>query len=271
MEVNSISKPYREFNEDGVVVVKDHLFVVIDTATALGEPFHSPTDGVYLLNKLKEELLKFYKNGKLKPNNFLMRMKQISKKLYKDYTKGIDKELERYQFPNASIAVCYVDGIKVHIFSIGDASTFVRLKNNKSQYISDKSIPLMDREVVKYYHSKGVNQFNEMYEILRKNRSLLNKNGRRCTFSLYKNPHFKFKHYIYDIRKIDQIYLCSDGYYEAFDTFKLFKSRRELFSNKNDLQDVYKKIFEIAHKDKDMVLYPRLKIIDDITAIRITF
>ena len=32
MEINSICKPYRTYNEDAVVVVKDHLFAVIDAA-----------------------------------------------------------------------------------------------------------------------------------------------------------------------------------------------------------------------------------------------
>ncbi len=272
MEINSICKPYRTYNEDAVVVVKDHLFVVIDAATALGEQLHEPTDGVYLAKALKREILELYNSGKLTPKNFEKKMNLLSQKLYKDFLKGVkNKELERYQFPNASIAVCYIDICDVHIFSIGDTSTFVRRKDDKVRYISDRSIPLMDQEVVEHYHKHGVYQFEDMYEKLRYNRSLLNKGGRRATFSLYKKANLKFKHEVFDIRDLSEVYLCTDGYYEAFDTFKIYKSRRELFSLSHDLQTVCKNIIDVAHEDKAMKKYPRLKLIDDISVIRVVF
>ena len=271
MEVNSICRGYRSYNEDVVAVIKDHLFVVIDAATALCEPRHQPNDGVFLAEALKKEILDLYRSNKLKPKNFEKQMNNVSKKLYKVFIKGNKDLKERYQFPNAGVAVIYIDVCDVHVFSIGDVSSFIKMKNGKARYISDKTIPIMDREVVKYYHSIGINQFDEMYEKLRYNRSLLNKGGRRAVFSLYKKPHLKFKHEVFDIRELNEAYICSDGYYEAFETFKLFKSRRALFDSKNDLQDVYRKIVETAQKDKDMSKYPRLKLIDDISCVRVVF
>ena len=271
MEINSISIPYRSFNEDGVVVVKDHLFVVIDAATVLGDSFHKPTDGVYLLDKLKKGIMNIYKKGKMHPKYFQKQMNILSKRIYRDYIKGIDGELERYQYPNAAIAVCYIDMCDVHFYSIGDTSTFIKFKDGKAKYISDKSIPLMDKEFAEKYTKKGIYKIEDMFEVLRYNRSLLNKNGRRCIFSLYKRPHLKFKHYKCDIRKLNEVYLCSDGYYEAFETFKIFKTRRELFSSNNDLQDVSRKIINEANNDKQSKKYPRIKVIDDITAIKVTF
>ena len=265
MEVNSLCKGYRKYCEDVVFVIKDHLFAVIDAATGITEQINQPSDGVYLAKNLKEEILSLYKAGKLKPNNFVRQMNMISKRLYAKFTKG-HKNLERYQFPYASIALAYIDVCDVHVFSIGDVDTFIRYKNGKVRYISDRSIPLMDKKAYEKYGS-----LENAIPQLKENRSILNKNGKKSSYSLYKKPHLKFKHEVFDIREISELYLCSDGYYQAFDTFKLYKSRRELFSNRNDLQDVCKQIEKAAQNDPQRIKYPRLKVTDDISAVRVIF
>ena len=271
MEVNSICKGYRNYNEDMVVVIKDHLFVISDAATALCEPSHLPTDGVYLNIKLKEEILNLYKNHKITPKNFIKQMNKVSKRLYRDFVKGHKDIIERYQFPNASMAVCLIDVCDVHIFTIGDCCSFIRQKNGKTRFMSDKSIPLMDKKVVEHYQKEGIYQFEDMYPLLRKNRALLNENGRRSTFSLYKKPNIKFKHEVYDIRELSEVYLCSDGYYDAFEDLKFYKSRKQLFNKKVDLQEVYRLIVDESKKEDTLIKHPRLKKIDDISAIRIIF
>ena len=110
MEVKSLSKGYRHFNEDAVLVIKDHLFVVIDAATGLGEEFHKPSDGVFLAKELKEEILNLYHSGKFNAKTFNKEMNLISKRIYRRFIKGHRNELnERYQYPNASVAVCFID------------------------------------------------------------------------------------------------------------------------------------------------------------------
>ena len=254
-----------------VIVIKDHLFVVVDAATALCEPIHLPTDGVYLNIKLKEEILNLYKNRKLTPKNFVKQMNGVSKRLYRDFIKGHKDIKERYQFPNASIALCMIDVCDVHIFTVGDSCAFIRKKDGWTRFISDKSIPLMDKKVVEQYHQEGIYDFDDMYPLLRHNRSLLNKNGKRSTFSLYQKPNIKFKHEVYDIRDLEEIYLCSDGFYDAFEDLKLFKSRKQLFNRKVDLQEVYHLIVKESKKENTLVEHPRLKKIDDISAIRVIF
>ena len=56
MEVNSLSKGYRHFNEDEVLVIKDHLFMVVDAATGLGEQYNKPSDGVFLAKEIKQQV-----------------------------------------------------------------------------------------------------------------------------------------------------------------------------------------------------------------------
>ena len=270
MEVNSICKGYRNYNEDMVFVIKDHLFVVVDAATGLCPPFHKPSDGVYFNEKIKEGILDLYHKGKFKGKTFEKQMNILSKKIYRDYVKG-HKDLKRYQFPSASMALCFIDVCDIHIFTIGDSCAFIRKKDNKCRFISDNSIPIMDKKAVEYYHSIGVYEFDDMYEILRKNRDLLNKNGKKSSYSPYKKPNIKFKHEIFDIRELSEIYLCSDGYYDAFTDLRLYKSRRDLFNKKVDLQDVYKGILKESKKKDTLDEHPRLKRIDDISAIRVVF
>ena len=271
MEINSICKGYRDYNEDAVGVIKDRLFIVIDGATSLGPSIKEPTDGVFLSSRLKEEILSIYRNGKLTPKNFVNKMNQLSKKLYKEFVKGIKEPLERYRFPQASMTVCYIDVCDVHIFSIGDTSTYLRFNQGKNRYISDQSIPILDKKTVKHYNDLGIYEFEKMIDTLRTNRELLNRGGKRSVFSLYEKPHLKFKHELYDIRDLKELYLCSDGYYRAFDKFKLYPSRDALFSVKNDLQDVYKKVIEASSIDKECKKYPRVTIKDDVSCVRVVF
>ena len=267
MEVNSLSKGYRHYNEDEVLVIKDHLFVVIDAATGLGDKFHEPSDGVFLAKELKEEIHNLYNQRKINPKTFDKEMNFISKRIYRKFIKGHRNELtERYQFPNASVSICYIDVCDVHIFSIGDTSSFIRFKNNKARYISDRSIPLIDQKLAK----QGVNLSNGVDQ-LKATRNQLNRRGRKPTFGIYKHPHLKFKHELFDIRDLSEVFLCSDGYYEAFSTFKIYKTRRELFSTDIDLQEVYRQVVDLANQDKDLKKYPRIKLVDDISAIRVVF
>ncbi len=265
MEVNSISKGYRNYNEDMVFVIKDHLFAIIDGATGLSEPINKPSDGVFLCKELKEEILNLYHSNKLKPKNFVKQMNLVSKRIYRKFVKG-HKGLERYQFPYASISLAYIDVCDVHVFSIGDTSAFVRYKNGKARYISDKSIPLLDKKAFEEFGS-----LEKAMDRIRYNRTILNKGGRRSCYSVYKKPNLKFKHELFDIREISELYLCSDGYYQAFDTFHFYRNRRELFSTKNDLQDVCKNIEKAVKADPNRTKYPRLKVTDDISAIRVIF
>ena len=265
MEVNSICKGYRDYCEDMVFVIKDHLFAVLDGATGITKQLYEPSDAVFLCKELKQEILSLYRLGKLTPKNFVKQMNMVSKRLYRKFTKG-HKDLKQYEIPFASFVIAYIDVCDVHVFSIGDSSAFIHYKNGKVRYISDKSIPLMDKKAFEKYGSleKAIPQ-------LQQNRLLQNKGGKKSCYSLYKKPNLKFKHEVFDIREIDELYLCSDGYYQAFDTFKLYKSRRELFSSKHDLQTVCRGIEKCVEEDPNRVKYPRLKVTDDISAVRVMF
>lgn len=265
MEINSLSKGYRNYNEDMVFVIKDHLFAVIDAKTGLDEPINPPSDGVFLIKELKEEILNLYRSGKLKPKNFVKQMNLVSKRIYRKFVKG-HKGLERYQYPYAAIALVYIDICDVHVFTIGDASAFIRFKNKKARYISDRSIPLLDKKALEEFGS-----LEKAFPRLRDNCALLNKGGRRSCFSLYKKPNLKFKHELFDIRELNDLYICSDGYYQAFEIFRLYPNRRELFSYQHDLQDVYKGILKARELDPKRVKYPRLKETDDISCVRVIF
>ena len=124
----------------------------------------------------------------------------------------------------------------------------------------------MDKEI--YARHKD---FAEAKEELKQSKSLLNKGGKKSSFSLYKKPRLKFKHEVFDIRELKELYLCSDGYYRAFNIFHLYKNRRQLFSSSHDLQDVYNGIIKANKSDPKREKYPRLLPLDDISAVRVVF
>ena len=118
MEVNSICKGYREYNEDMVYVVKDHLFIVVDSATSLGESRYKPTDGVYLLQEIKSELSRLYHEHKLTGKNFIKQMNMMSKRIYSRFIKGNKDLKERY--PSSEILILSPGFIRM--YSYGEIS-----------------------------------------------------------------------------------------------------------------------------------------------------
>ena len=271
MEINTISKGYRSFNEDMVIVIKDHLFGVVDGATSLCEDHHKPSDASFLVKEIKEEVLHLYQQKKLNPKNFQKRMNGVAYRIYRKFVRGFKDIKEPYQIPNATMVFCVIDVCDVHIFSLGDVSSFVRFKNGKVKYISDKSVPLRDQAIAeKYQDGLGLNNPEKVAEI-RQMRNDVYHDRKSHAFTLKIKNNLKFKHYVFDIRELIDVYLCSDGYYSAFDTYKIFKSRRALFNQKVDLQDVYKSVVKMSESDSKMEKYPRIKPIDDISCIRVTF
>ena len=100
------------------------------------------------------------------------------------------------------------------------------------------------------------------------NRNKLNKDNGYNVFSLYKDGYdFKLSKKEINLDNVSYIALASDGFIQAYDTFKIYDNILDLFDN--DLLQTYLKMKYLAYKDKDLNIYPRFKLIDDTTAIKI--
>lgn len=233
MEVNSLNHIHSHIKESGVVVVKDHLFVVLTSFDKKDNVIHKPSDSAFIINLLKEDLLYAYEKGKLKPNHFNQYLLDTSSRLLKKYQRG-HKDIKNHQIPYISMAICYVNGQNVHLYNIGNNAIFIQKQDKKSVFLHDRSLTLVK--------NKGIDIFSKK---------------RNNLFTLKNKGNFKYSSSSFDINDLKSAHLVSDSYYSAYDELHLYKSRKSLFKQNVDLQDVNKKV-----KDK---------IDRDVVAIRITF
>lgn len=207
MEVNSLNYSSSHIKQNLVVVVRDHLYVLMSS-------FHHEelvNENAHLIMIMKEELLRLYHKGKLRPKNLEKQVNELSLKLYNKLIKKEEKLLKS----RISFAVCFVNGSDVHIFNLGNNIIYIQKKDGKHYFLRDQGL-------------KDVDDSN------------LVKNNK--AFSLLKKPKMIFRHEVYNINELRSVHLVSKSYYAAYEKWGLYPSRRRLFNYNVDLQDVYKKV-----------------------------
>ena len=98
---------------------------------------------------------------------------------------------------------------------------------------------------------------------------MMNKVEGYNVFAPYDNPNFNFLSASVEKKDVKYVYLFSDGFASAFDCFGIYNSFETMFKDEIDLKLIIDKIVNVAKSDPDYNLYPRFKLIDDITAIKI--
>lgn len=256
-------------NEDGVVS-SSSLFLVIDGATGLNDqPRFSPSDAAWLRERLEKELPAALK-GKV---NIARSLEGLSGKLRGEFMND-GEPLEKWEFPSAGLIGFRIERRKIRLFSLGDLEALVlfengttfRFKDNRLGVLDDNSIKALTRELE---DGKGVEEAKKAIKpLLRKNRELINEKGGYSAFSLERKPAFAVKECLLPLRDVKSIILMSDGFYAARDVYKAYSSRG-LLSERNSLKAIYSKIAEASSKDPFLKAYPRLKALDDATALRV--
>lgn len=266
MKIEKLTRKSHYYNEDRFLINKDFI-MVMDGATSLENSNLKPTGGSYLVNKLKKDL------PKLKGNIF-SRLNVISKNMYDEISENNDINVK--MLPSAGLAWVEFDKDDLVVHTIGDCEATIITKENKIIRIvindliklDDKAIEEM-KEVSKKENISIKDSRVLINDTLIKHRMMMNtKNG----YSIYcpcDKPDFKYSTNKFKISEIKEIYLYSDGFADAFTTFNIYNSHEEMFSKNIDINKVVKKIAIKAFKDPLYNKYPRFKIIDDITAIKI--
>lgn len=270
-KVESLSIGYRDFNEDELII-NDDFYAALDGATGLVDSYIKPSDASFLVNEFK----KLFK----KSNNYSKELKNISAKLYDLFinkTNIKDKNLTREHFP--SIGLSFVDISKenneLRVYTLGDPIVYIKTKKG-SEIFKDSRLSKLDNKVVKrmiYFSKKENKSMNEtrldVLNLLKINRNKMNKFMGYDVFSIYKNGiNFNIRSKKFKLDEVEMVCLATDGFMQAFDVFHLYKNYDELFSK--NINEVYEKIKNLAENDAQIIKYPRLKKIDDISIIKLT-
>ena len=268
MIIEKKERKANRFNEDRIVIGKNY-FLVIDGATPLVKNNVKPTEASWFAGFIK-------KNLKKNDGNLINKLNEISKKAYKQFAKI--SILNKKYFPSCALAWVEINNNKIVAHTIGDCEIVIKYKDNTLKRLLIEDLPKLDngaiQQMVNVAKEKNISvkeARKHINDILIENRKLMNKPNGYSIFTIDNNPDFKFSTYEEDVNKIKEIYVYSDGISQAFDELKIYDSWEELFKNDVRLSKLIKRIVKKAKSDVNYNKYPRFKLIDDISIIKIVF
>lgn len=270
-KIEYICKASKRYNEDSFIL-EDDFYVVMDGATGLYKQTFRPSDACYFVKEFK----KIFK----KCNDFELELSEISKTLYNIFINKYEgSSLKRSYIPSIGLSFISIDkdNNKINLYTLGDPIIFIKFKDGSNLFFKDDNLTQLDNYVIsnmiKVSRQKGISIKEakiEVKKLLVENRNKLNKDNGYNVFSLYKNGfNFKIAKTEVDLDKVLYVVLATDGFMQAYDTFNIYDNIEELFEN--NLSETYDKMRYLALKDKDYNIYPRFKLIDDATAIKVYF
>lgn len=275
MKVEKVIRKSHFYNEDRFVV-GDNFCMVIDGATALQKTnLFKPTEASWFVSFVKERL-------KGKTVGVYEKLCEISKQAFYKFNDTLSKNkfnLENLSYyPSAGISFAEIKNDKVDIYTIGDCEAVIKLKSGKVIRLIQPQLPELDKTALeKIIDLKNKKRFKmkdairECSDILLENRKLMNTPDGYSVYAPSLTGEFNFLKETFNLSEIEEIYLYTDGIAQAFDELKIYSNCEEMFSKSLDIRKEVEKIVKQANLDKECEKYPRFKVIDDITIIKITF
>lgn len=257
MKYNKITIPYRNYNEDGILINKP-LYMVVDGATPLvsnQEYKNSSLASLFVDFSLKRIRELFNEDIE-----FLEILNIVSKEAYNYFKIDTDKPVE---LPSMGLACLIEDEKHYNLYILGDCAISYIRNNNVQRRFIDTRLTTLDNIILKEIKKGKTRQ--DMIQQLINHRNLIGKEYE--VFIPSKNPTFKVKTKKIKKNNINKILLYTDGYYSIRDTFKIVKNHDEFVNLKID-EGLNLLLSEVT-KDPNIKKYPRFKYIDDITVLEL--
>lgn len=239
--------------------------MVLDGATALDAPkdYKRKSESSRLTSYLKSALLRTDHPA----DTELFR--SLSAELYGE---GL------FRSASAGLAGAAIEGDVVRFFSLGDCEVIYRLKSGEVGRVKREELDALDTAALERMkqvaREKGISIKESrtfITDILRSNRSMKNALGGYQVFEPLRDPSFTLYEKTYRSDEVDAFYVCSDGFSQCFTTLDIFPSCEALFQTEEPIESICKKIKSVSFSDPDFDRYPRFKIVDDITVIKVEF
>lgn len=257
-------------NEDKIFYKKNFV-VFLDGASGLTKKVipGSESDAYWYVNEFVKQLADINKNANYKYKRYELR-KTISniKKKYEDLLKK--DEVNNLNTPSASGIVLYDDETSIKGYYFGDVLTVIKNKNNKYKEYYDKNLSNLDtsvfleaKEISKKENIPFSEAIKKCQETILTNRNLKNTDKGYYIFGLDTSAVKKINTFKYDKKEIESILIMSDGFYSFFDN----RNYDILFEtiNKNNPDELLKKIKSSFQEDVEFSKYNRFKLVDDIS------
>ncbi|MBE5731042.1 MAG: hypothetical protein E7350_03745 [Clostridiales bacterium] len=263
MKVTTKTRKSHYWNEDRFIIGKD-FFMVIDGATPLIKSPHL-NEACWMVNYIKKNISKC---SGLISDRLL--------KLAKDGFYDLPTTKNEDNIPSASASWVEYDDTYFYAYALGDCevtfittdSQIVRLHSpalNRLDTIALQQMVAIAKE--KNIHNLDARKY--ISDTLIRHRKMINKPNGYTAFTLSPTPTLTPKTMKIERKKVKTIYLYSDGFSQAYEHLCIYNSHTEMFSNELEIAEEIKKIEKASFADPYCDTYPRFKIIDDITAIKI--
>ena len=185
-------------------------------------------------------------------------------------------ELGFNKSPSVGLAGVKIEKDKLRLFSLGDCEIIYKLKNGELYRFKKDALDKLDgvaistlKEVAKEKNISIKKSVPFIKDLLRKHRLMKNTPNGYDIFEPLKEPSFNLYEKELFIKDVESFYVCTDGFSSSFTTFNVFSNLNELFKTNMTIKEIVEKIKEVAFLDKNYDKYPRFKLIDDITAIKV--
>lgn len=261
MTVKKRTLKSHSYNEDRFVCGKC-LFGVIDGATVLEDkPIGNSKTKASVLSAFVKKRLERYCGCDLP-----------------QYLREISVEALKSGIEDASCGISLVEvrSGKIVLYYIGDCDIFVKFKNGKVERYNQNELQPFDEkalsEQIRTARERGISVREARKYInglLIENREKKNKKGGYDIFEPTLKPNFRASVVEIDKKEVQEIIVCTDGFSQSFKLLKLVGSYENLFDKKVDLFSLCDEINKELEKDADYNLYPRFKLKDDITVVKI--
>ena len=250
------------YNEDRFVVT-DSLFAVIDGASGLTQEKKSGVGTrASRLAAFVKSALQRYRGEDL--GQFLIELSRRA------YDAGFDDSV------SCGIAAFQICRDSARIYALGDCEVIYRLKDGTVSRFRQTELGELDEraisEMVRYAAQNNITvraARPHIQDILIKNRARKNTSSGYSVFSPSTVPSFEVKAVQIPLSAIASVYICTDGFVPSFTELGILRDTRELFDTPLSVKDICLEIQKILRQDKDFERFPRFKLFDDITAIRL--
>lgn len=261
MKIDTLTKPAKEYNEDGLLTYKN-VYMVLDGATPLFNNRSQQEESIatkYV--KLMIDKFKTYYDQK---DDFESAMNKANQDAINMF---YNSKLSKAELPSAGLAAAVDKGQYLDLYVTGDCEIRVQRQTYVDNHM-DTRLRKIDDQALNDIYNHSYNE-KDIKEILINNRNkLATKDGYDALMPL--------KGYSLNLKKrkvkkdsVCALLLYTDGFFSATrNTFNILRVN-ELF--KYDLEEIYQKILDKAKSDPQLNKFKRFKIIDDITAIKITY
>lgn len=276
MKIDLITDSYKTHNEDGFGFSKK-AYWVLDGASALNENNYTlgENDVAWVVNWWVEYLEKNIDQTQYTIERIIQKGIYALNSAFSNFVDVCT--LTKLDVVSLGIAVVRINDGVLEYFVLGDVE--INIKNKRGEFLSftDTKIKEMDQVVMdlmaadplRHEHIVFKGFTSKELQLLKENRSKMNSSS--GYYILEHDPTILNRGIkgTVEIVEIDEIMIFSDGFAQMYNTFTL----PEVFQVSQDkgLEQAVKDLRRQETLDNSMTKFQRLKVHDDVTAIRIIF